>query len=231
MVEVLQAELIRILGKIQVKVCCISSVPEALLAIEKGANFLGLIAEMPSGPGVISNKTIKEIIETVRGKVETVLLSSRTSVRGIIEQYKMVNTSCIQIVDTLSNGTHGELKSALPGVKIIQVLHVLGESTLQEAKDLGTSVDYILLDSGNPSAKTKILGGTGKIHDWSISSKIVKLAKVPIFLAGGISAKNAVFAVETVKPFGLDVCSGLRTDENLDSKKIDDFFELLKRYF
>jgi len=156
-------------------------------------------------------------------------LTSRRSVSGIVEQHKTANTSCIQIVDTLSNGTHAKHKSALPDVKIIQVLHVLGESTLQEAKDLGISVDYILLDSGNPSAKTTILGGTGKVSDWSVSSSIVKLAKVPVFLAGGLSSKNAAAAIATVKRFGLDLCSGLRTEGSLDSRKLKAFFEVMKR--
>jgi phosphoribosylanthranilate isomerase len=77
-------------------------------------------------------------------------------------------------------------------------------------------VDALLLDSGNQALAVKELGGTGRRHDWAISRTIVEAASVPVWLAGGLTADNVAEAVATVRPFGLDVCSGVRVAGALD---------------
>ena len=169
-------------------------------------------------------------MEAVNGRVETVLLTSETSSIEILKHHKRVNTSCIQIVDRLIQGSHKEIKLELPDVKILQVLHVLHEETIQEAISLGSSVDFILLDSGNPKAEVKTLGGTGNIHNWEISAAIVKKAQVPIFLAGGLKKENVKRAIEAVGSFGLDLCSGVRIDGDLNEAKLAEFITKVKNY-
>lgn len=210
--------------KTKIKVCCISSAEEADTAVKLGAYAIGLVSEMPSGPGVISEKLIKEISERTPPEILTFLLTSKQSVKEIIEQHKRCGTNTIQIVDRLIAGTHEELKSKLPGINIVQVIHVNDESSIEEAGQVSKFVDYILLDSGNQKLKVKELGGTGRTHDWTISRKIVEAVDVPVFLAGGINPDNIKEAVEFVHPFGIDLCSGVRTNGKLDENKLKQLF-------
>lgn len=215
--------------KPKVKICCISSIEEAKLAIECGASALGLVGEMPSGPGVITDEKIYQIAQTVPPPIATFLLTSQTSAAGIIRHQQKAQTNTIQIVDELKNGTYQEIRRALPNVKIVQVIHVLDEKSVDEACQLAESVDAILLDSGNPNLSVKELGGTGRTHNWKLSRKIVETCGKPVFLAGGLRAENVREAIEAVQPFGLDLCSGVRTDGKLDKAKLENFFETIEK--
>ncbi len=208
-----------------IKICCISSIDEAKLAINAGASALGLVGHMPSGPGVIKDELIAEIAAFVPSHIETFLLTSETKVVDIIQHHSKVNTTTIQLVDALTEGTHQQIKQALPTIKIVQVLHVLNENSIDEALEVSKHVDTILLDSGNPNLTTKELGGTGRIHNWEISKKIVEKVKIPVFLAGGLKPENALTAIQKVNPYGLDLCSGVRTNGNLDQHKLSAFFK------
>ena len=208
----------------RVKICCIGSAEEAALAVEYGASALGLVSQMPSGPGVISDEVIAEIAATVPPAIGTFLLTSRQSVREIVAQQRSCRTNTIQICDHLTTGTHRELKQALPGISIVQVIHVTGRESIEEAARVAPSVDAILLDSGNQKLAVKELGGTGRTHDWSLSRTIRERVHVPLFLAGGLTAENVGQAIEEVGPFGIDLCSGVRTDGKLDASKLKRFF-------
>lgn len=215
--------------KPRVKICCISSKQEAFDAIDFGASALGLVGAMPSGPGVISDGEIFEIARIVPPPIATFLLTSKTNPKEIIEHYRKTQTSTIQIVDELSEGNYLEIRAALPNVKLVQVVHVIDEKSVGEAVELAESVDAILLDSGNPNLQIKELGGTGRRHDWRLSRKIVESVDKPVFLAGGLNAGNVREAIETVQPFGLDLCSGARTEGKLDKRKLERFFEAVER--
>lgn len=208
----------------RVKICCISSTDEATMAIKFGASALGLVANMPSGPGVITDEEILKITRIVPPAISTFMLTSETSADEIIEHRKRTLTNTIQIVDELKEGTYETIKKALPAIKIVQVIHVIDEKTIDEAIRISHLVDALLLDSGNPNLEIKELGGTGRVHNWTISKKIVEQSKVPVFLAGGLTAENVKQAIEQVQPFGLDLCSGVRTDKKLDPKKLETFF-------
>lgn len=212
----------------RVKVCCISSIEEAALAVELGASAIGLVSYMPSGPGVISDELIAEIAATVPPPVATFLLTSRQDAQVIIDQQRRCRTNCIQICDRITPGTHRELKRALPGVSLIQVIHVTGRESIEEAVAVDRGVDAILLDSGNQSLPVKELGGTGRKHDWALSREIRERISVPMFLAGGLNATNALAAVQEVGSFGLDICSGARTGGKLDRAKLEAFFAAVR---
>jgi phosphoribosylanthranilate isomerase len=209
----------------RIKICCIKSEDEARMAIEFGASAIGLVARMPSGPGPISDELIRQIAKTVPPAVATFMLTSETSVKGIIDHFHRTNTNTIQIVDALSSGSYSDLKTALPGIKIVQVIHVIDEGSVGEAIAISELVDAILLDSGNPKLKIKELGGTGRVHNWKLSRQIVDKSRCPVFLAGGLKPENVRQAIEEVHPFAVDVCSGVRTDGNLDIKKLELFMK------
>ena len=208
----------------RIKICCINSIEEAKTAIESGASAIGLVAKMPSGPGPIPDDLIKQIAMNVPPPVGTFLLTSETSVEMIIKHHQRTNTNTIQIVDSLKTGTYKQLKDALPSVKIVQVIHVRDEKSVDEAISISEMVDAILLDSGNPDLKIKELGGTGRVHNWKLSRQIRDNSRCPIFLAGGLRAENVRHAIEEVHPFAVDVCSGVRTNGKLDKQKLTDFF-------
>ena len=195
------------------------------MAISFGASALGLVANMPSGPGVISDELILTISKIVPPSVSTFMLTSETLADQIIEHYRRTLTNTIQIVDELKQGTYEIIRKALPAIKIVQVIHVIDERTIDEAVKISESVDALLLDSGNPNLQIKELGGTGRVHNWTISKKIVEQSKVPVFLAGGLTPDNVRQAIEQVQPFGLDLCSGVRTDQKLDPYKLEKFLE------
>ena len=208
----------------RVKICCISSTDEAKMAIAFGASALGLVANMPSGPGVITDEEILRITRSVPPAISTFMLTSETTADEIIEHHKRTLTNTIQIVDELKEGTYQKIREALPAIKIVQVIHVIDEKTIDEAVRISHLADALLLDSGNPNLEIKELGGTGRVHNWTLSRKIVEQSKVPVFLAGGLTAENVRQAIEEVQPFGLDLCSGVRTGGKLDPKKLEQFF-------
>jgi len=211
------------LAAVRIKICCIASIAEARLAIDAGASALGLVSAMPSGPGVIPWERIAEIAAAVPPPIATFLLTCSQDAEEIVAQQRRCGTSVVQICDRLARGSYATIRRALPGIRLVQVIHVVDESSIDEARAVAPHVDAILLDSGNQSLAVKELGGTGRVHDWTLSARIRESAGVPLFLAGGLRAENVAEAVRAVEPFALDVCSGVRTDGALDAVKLQAF--------
>jgi phosphoribosylanthranilate isomerase len=205
----------------RLKVCCIQDVEEARLAVRLGASALGLVSAMPSGPGVIAEETIAAVARMVPPPVASFLLTSRQDAAAIVEQQRRTRVSTLQLCDRLEEGAHRALREALPGIALVQVVHVVGPESIEEAVAVAGEADAILLDSGDPSRAVKELGGTGRRHDWRLSRRIREAVPVPIFLAGGLRPENVQEAIAEVGPFALDVCSGVRTDGRLDAHKLE----------
>ncbi len=212
----------------RVKICCISSLEEANLAMSLGATALGLVGPMPSGPGIISNELIREIAAKTPKHIDTFLLTSETEVGSIVQHHKDTQTNTLQMVDWVGEEVLIQLRNELPDIKLVQVVHVLNDDSIQQALRIAPFVDALLLDSGNPNLLVKELGGTGRKHDWSLSQKIRKLTKKTVYLAGGLKPKNIQKAIQTVKPQGVDVCSGVRTNGSLDEAKLKKFMTEIK---
>lgn len=210
--------------KPRVKICCISSVEEANTAVDFGATALGLVGKMPSGPGPIADSLIATIIQTIPPPIASFLLTSETTAEAIAAHQQRVHANTIQIVDALTGRNYAAIRALLPAVKLVQVIHVIDQGSVDEALGLAGSVDALLLDSGNPKLPVKELGGTGRVHNWQLSKQIVAQSPVPVFLAGGLNPANVAEAIDTVQPFGVDICSGVRTNGRLDAQKLDAFF-------
>jgi len=208
----------------RIKICCISSVDEAALAVSCGASALGLVSAMPSGPGVVDEDHIAEIIRTVPPSIGTFLLTARQDADAIIDQQLRCRPNTVQLVDHVPEAELVRLRRALPGIALVQVIHVTGEESIDEARTAAPHVNAILLDSGNQKLAVKELGGTGRTHDWGISRRIRETCGRPLFLAGGLKAENVRDAIDQVRPFGLDICSGVRQDGNLDAVRLRAFF-------
>lgn len=201
------------------------SADEVCLAVQYGASAIGLTSEMPSGFGPISESLIAKLAPCIPPGVASFLLTSLTDARAIIEQQKRCGTNALQIVDQLVSGTLLEIAEALPGIQIVQVVHVVGQKSIEDAQTASQFADALLLDSGNPHLQTKELGGTGRVHDWAISREIREKVDIPVYVAGGLTPENVGEAIETVHPFGVDVCTGVRTNGVLDKRKLANFFE------
>ena len=212
----------------RVKICCIGSITEAALAIAHGASALGLVSHMPSGPGVVDETRIAEIIATVPPPIATFLLTSATDADAIIAQQRRMRPTTLQLVDHLTVDVHRALRNALPGITLVQVVHVEDHESVEYALAVARNVDALLLDSGRLNAPVKELGGTGRTHDWSLSRRIRDHAGKPIFLAGGLRAENVAEAIRTVQPFGLDLCTSVRTDGRLDAQKLERFMHAVR---
>lgn len=212
----------------RVKICCIQSIEEARIAEAAGAHLIGLVGAMPSGPGPISDQRIAEIARWTPPGLTSVLLSSETSAEGLIDHARRTGAGVLQIVDAPAPGARRALRAALPTVRLMQVIHVEDETAIGEAVAAAGEVDAILLDSGRPSAAVKELGGTGRAHDWSVSARLVEAVAAPVFLAGGLNADNVAEAVRAVRPCGVDICSGVRTDDVLDKAKLAAFMAAVR---
>ena len=214
----------------RVKICCITSIEEAWLAIKHGASALGLVSEMPSGPGPIPEGLIAKIAKTMPPSVSSFLLTSKPDPSEIIKQHRRCGTNVIQLVDRLRTDDYEVLRVALPGIKLVQVVHVMDDRAIDEAEIVASYVDAILLDSGNPDLVVKQLGGTGRKHNWLLSKQIREKVKVPVFLAGGLNSDNVPDSLKQVEPFAVDVCNGVRTENELDEGKLSAFFEAVNSY-
>ena len=210
------------------KICCIASVVEARIAAEAGANVLGLVSAMPSGPGPIGEDLITVIARELRGIRDTWLLTSLTDPAAVAAQWRRCGITGIQLTDALAGGGLAELRRLAPHAVLVQVIHVTGPESVDEAVAAAMVADVLLLDSGNPALAVKELGGSGRVHDWTLSREIVRRSPKPVFLAGGLRPSNVRSAMEEVRPAGLDVCSGLRTDGQLDPVKVSEFMAAIR---
>jgi len=212
---------------VRVKICCIASVAEAELAVRHGAAALGLVGRMPSGPGPIADELIAEIAAWAPPAVATFLLTSETRPQDIVDHVRRCGTNTVQLVDAVPAASYAALRKAAPQVKIVQVIHVTGPDSVEEAKACAPFVDALLLDSGRPGAPVRELGGTGRVHDWSLSRRVVAEIARPVFLAGGLKPGNVAEACRQVRPFGIDLCTGVRRDGRLDEERLKAFFGAL----
>ena len=172
------------MARTRLKVCCIQSVDEARMAIAAGADALGLVSAMPSGPGVISEELIAEIAAGVPPPVATFLLTALVDAEAIVEQWGRCRTTAIQIVSPLVAPAQvlGVVRAQLPWVRLVPVVHVEGDAAIEEARGLvAAGADALLLDSGRPSAGVPELGGTGRVHDWGVSRRLVEAARRAIW--------------------------------------------------
>ncbi|MCP4805572.1 MAG: phosphoribosylanthranilate isomerase [Proteobacteria bacterium] len=213
---------------IPVKVCCIQDEAEARLAIEHGARALGFVSAMPSGWGPIPEARIAEIKRTVPPFVSSVFLTSATEPERVADQLRRSGCEMVQLCDHFPDDGYAFLREQIPGVRILKAVHVVGDEAVEAARALAPKVDAVLLDTGNPDAHVKVLGGTGKTHDWNVSARVVEALDSPVVLAGGLRPDNVAAAVRKVRPWAIDLCTGVRTDTKLDAAKLAAFFGALR---
>ncbi|HCY13613.1 MAG TPA: N-(5'-phosphoribosyl)anthranilate isomerase [Gammaproteobacteria bacterium] len=215
--------------QIRVKVCCMASAAEARLAAGLGADALGLVGQMPSGPGVIGLAAAARIARAVPAGVDTFLLTSATGAQEIMQDLAVCPASAVQIVRHIDPDEYPALIEKVPQVRRVQVVHIEDEGALDLVARYEPLVDVFLLDSGKTSGPGQQFGGTGATHDWAISRRFVEGTDVPVYLAGGLNSTNVFEAITKVRPYGVDLCTGVRTDDRLDSSKLEAFMSEVRR--
>lgn len=213
---------------LRVKICCIQSESEVAAAVAAGAAALGFVGEMPSGPGMLTDQRIAELVPFVPPFVVPVLLTSRTDPDAIVEQVARCRVRAVQLCAPLDPPAAARLRGLLPGVACVHVVHVTGPESITEARALAPLADALLLDTGVREGPQRQLGGTGRTHDWMVSREIVRAVTKPVILAGGLEAGNVGAALTTVRPWAVDVCSGVRTEGRLDPVRLSAFFAAVR---
>jgi phosphoribosylanthranilate isomerase len=214
----------------RIKICCMASQEEAALAIRAGADAVGLIgvAAMPTSRRAIDVATVAAVAASVPPPIATFLLSSEATAAGIAQHVLAAGASTVQICAHLSPNESERLSQLLPAIRRVQVIHVEDEGALALIATYAPYVHAFLLDSGRPGLATPVYGGTGQTHDWSVSAEFVRQSPRPVFLAGGLSAANVGDAIAKIRPFGVDLCTGVRTDGRLDREKLHAFIAAVR---
>lgn len=218
-----------VISPVQVKICCIQSPEEAETALSFGAAAVGMVSEMPAGPGEVPETAIREIADSLPPGAGTFLLTAVTDTARLIEKVQTCGVNTLQLWDSLAPLDYVQLRMALPGVSIVQAIHVIDKSAVDEAIATARLADALVLDSSNPQVPFRWESQSGRIHDWKISREITDTVDCPVLLAGGLDPENIEYAVRTVRPYGVDVCSGVRTGDALDRRKVVAFFEALRK--
>ncbi len=213
----------------RIKICCIASLDEARLAIQAGADAVGFVGVRPPTPRAIADARIAEIAAAIPPPVASFLLTSERTAWAIAAQRRATRTSTVQILAPIDPAESTRLAELEPHIRRVQVIHVEGPGALELIGAYAPPVHAFLLDSGRPDAPTPEFGGTGRTHDWAISAEFVRRSPVPVFLAGGLTAANVADAIRRVRPFGVDLCSGVRTDGRLDPAKLGAFIAAVRR--
>jgi phosphoribosylanthranilate isomerase len=212
----------------RVKICCMASIAEARLAAAYGADCVGLVGDMPSGLGVIADSLARDIARAVPPGITSVLLTSRTEAEDIADHVVFCGVNTVQIVNHIDPAVHERLEELIPAVRRLQVVHVESDEALRLIPFYEAHVHGFLLDSGRPKAAIPELGGTGRTHDWMVSAEFVRRSALPVFLAGGLNPANVAEAIRQVRPYGVDLCSGLRSPLLLDEAKLAAFMLAVK---
>lgn len=210
----------------KVKICGITNEKDALDAAKLGADFAGFLVEIGFSEDTVKIEEAKKIIKRLPLEVTPVFVTYLQKAEPIIEIAKEINPQVIQLHNMIELKEIGKIRKVLPKIKITKSVPVADGSALKEAKKYEKYVDYILLDTKGKHGR----GGTGKTHDWDISAKIVKEVKKPVFLAGGLDPGNVEEAIKTVKPFAVDVNSGVKAKPRVkDYEKMKLFIEKAKK--
>ena len=213
-----------------VKICGIRRHEDALIAAELGADAIGLlVGQRHNSPDFISAAVAREISRTLPPSVEAVLVTQITEVDEIERLLRQSGIRAVQLHSEITADSVANLRTRFPDLKVFKSVHVISAESVRYPEGFSKVVDGFVLDTINVA--TDQVGGTGNIHDWSISQKIVeRFPDIPIILAGGLNSKNVRSAIESVHPFGVDVNSGTKGSDGFkDARKMREFIREAKR--
>lgn len=203
------------LEMVKVKICGVTRVEDALECARLGADAVGVIVEVSvDTPRKVSADKARKIFEALPRGIERFSVIMPRNAEEAAHLFRSVNPDVIQLHGKEPLSLVEALKEELP-CKLTKTIHVLDSSSLEEAKEYSKYCDYILLDT--PS---KTGGGSGRVHDWTISRGIVEELDIPVILSGGLNPENIGNAVKMVKPHYVDVSSGVESGPGVKDSEI-----------
>ena len=195
----------------KVKICANTSVEEAQMCLDAKADIIGiLVGQEHASNDFVDKEKAKEICEYVNKRCDVSLVTHLTNADEIIGLTKYIGNNIIQLHSDIDESEVEKIKKELPNIELVRLIHVASDGTICTDYKKMIYADYYLLDSFN--LKTNQVGGTGLTHDWNKSGELIKLLNKPTFLAGGLNPDNVKTAIETAKPYGVDVNSGCKNE-------------------
>lgn len=206
----------------RVKICGITNIKDALAAVSYGADEIGFhVGQVRGSRNIISKEKTAEIISQLPGSVVPVLVTTSSEPREIMRLAQETGVSAVQFHGDVSSDDVAFVKKEFPSFKMYKIIPVRDESAIIEARKYEKIADAVLLDTS--SKETGQVGGTGKTHDWEVSRKIVGSISLPVILAGGLNPENVAEAINKVRPYMVDVNSGVSNPDgtrNLEKMKL-----------
>ncbi|HEY8490819.1 MAG TPA: phosphoribosylanthranilate isomerase [Dehalococcoidia bacterium] len=197
---------------VRVQIAGISTLEDALAADRFGADAVGFTLRLPDGPhDGLTEAGAREIIERLPPFITPVLITYVDNAREAIDLCRYLRVTALQLHGPIEPGQIRRIKEELPYLKVIKGINVVGESSLVEARRFEAAVDALILDTYDRESGRR--GATGRPHDWRISARVVREVRVPVMLAGGLTPENVGAAIAEVRPWGVDVHTGIETPE------------------
>lgn len=199
---------------IRTKVCGMTKIEDARAAVDAGSDAIGCLVGLDDDvPDRVETGAAREIFASLPPFVARVLVTHRTAVTDVVDLARVTGAQVVQLHGAFPLDAIPELRRASPHLSIVKCAHVVDEGSIDEALRAAEAADAVLLDSRTADR----VGGTGRVHDWSISARIVARSPKPVILAGGLTPENVADAIERVHPWGVDVNSGVRGPDGLKS--------------
>jgi phosphoribosylanthranilate isomerase len=214
------------LRSVRVKICGLTREEDLAVALTAGADAVGFLVGVPSSPRNLTLERAKILLSHVPIFVDSVVVTAPQNIEELTEICETLKPSAIQIHGK-KRFVASEIRERIRYTRLIKTVYVktdsLNDASLRDSK----SFDAILLDSFTKDQ----YGGTGKVHDWTLSRQIKEaVAPVPVILAGGLKPENVKEAILTVKPYAIDVASGVELEPGIkDHGKVRAFVENVKQ--
>lgn len=210
------------MSRARVKICGISSLRDLRVAVEAGADAVGFIVDIPQSPRNLPMEKAAELMKATPVFVDTVAVMVPRTLSHMEKLCKMLNPDVVQI--------HGpdrfrkQIRERLPERRLICAVQAESDFLTDAVVEAARTFDAILIDS---HVRGKF-GGTGKTHDWELSRRVREaIHPEPLILAGGLTPENVEEAIRVVKPYAVDVSSGVESQPN--SKDRDKVLEFIRR--
>ncbi len=210
--------------KVKVKICGITSNEDLVTAIEAGADAVGFVVNVSSSPRNLTIEKAERLMRNTPVFVKNVVVTVPKRLGELVEIYERLRPDILQIHG--HNLSDSVIREKLANTRLIRAIQVKSVHAVDEAVKTANTFDAVLLDTFVPDK----FGGTGEVHDWELSKHIrLKVHPKPLILAGGLNPENVQDAVRVVKPYAVDVSSGVESQPGIkDSKKVFEFIKNAK---
>jgi len=200
-----------------IQVAGVIDMAEAQMLIDSGVHYLGFPLRLPVNEEDLSEAEAAALIAHLPVAVQGVLITYLDRAEEVIAFCRDLGVTIVQLHGPIAPQELVKIRTAAPDLAIIKSLVVRGENIDELKLTIAATAPFVeayITDSFDPDTGAE--GATGKTHDWAIDRKLVELSPRPVILAGGLTAENVREAIARVRPFGVDVHTGI---EGSDGRK------------